>query len=145
MYTLEPDKIIDRAIFVFCNWLVFGLIGLGFTLEGGARADFLVGLIGIAGVVAGFAGHMVINQIYSTSFTLGEVTLGLVLFALGSVVFILLSAFGELSSVAFQIGLTLFAILVVGFFAYVATRYGVSGAFKKFDVIPTSGPGKRET
>lgn len=142
---MEPDKIIDRAIFVFCNWLVFGLIGLGFTLEGGARADFLVGLIGIAGVVAGFAGHMVINQIYSTSFTLGEVTLGLVLFALGSVVFILLSAFGELSSVAFQIGLTLFAILVVGFFAYVATRYGVSGAFKKFDVIPTSGPGKRET
>ena len=59
---MEPDKRIDRAIFVFCNWLAFGLIGLGFTLEGGARADFLVGLIGIAGVVAGFVGHMVINQ-----------------------------------------------------------------------------------
>jgi len=142
---LEPDKKTDRAVFVFCNWLVFGLIGLGFTLEGGTRGDFIIGLIGIAGVIAGFVGHMVINHVYSTSFTLGEVALGLVLFALGSVVFILLWMIGGLSMAAFQIGLLLLAVLIVGFFAYVATRYGVSGAFKKFDVTGTSGSGKRET
>jgi len=142
---LEPDKRLDRAVFVFCNWLVFGLIGLGFTLEGSTRGDLIIGLIGIAGVVAGFVGHMVINQAYSTSFTMGEVALGLVLFALGSVVFILSWMIGALSLAGFQIGLTLLAVLVGGFFAYVVTRYGVGGAFKKFDVIGASGAGKRET
>ena len=129
---------------VFCNCLVFGLIGLGFLLEGGSRENFLIGVIGIVGIIAGFVVHIIINHISSTGFTMGEVALGLALFAFGAVTFILSWIIGAMSLVAFQIGLLQLAILVIGFLAYVATRYGVAVAFRKFDVIGTSTSGKRE-
>ena len=141
---MEADKTNERAVLVFCNWLVFGLIGLGFLLEGGARENVLIGMIGIIGIIAGFVVHIIINHISSTGFTLGEVALGLVLFALGAVTFILSWIIGAMPLVAFRIGLLLLAVLVVGFLVYVATRYGVAGAFRKFDVIGTSNYGKRE-
>ena len=141
---MEADKTNERAVLVFCNWLVFGLIGLGFLLEGGARENVLIGMIGIIGIIAGFVVHIIINHISSTGFTLGEVALGLVLFALGAVKFILSWIIGAMPLVAFRIGLLLLAVLVVGFLVYVATSYGVAGAFRKFDVIGTSNSGKRE-
>ena len=141
---METEKKNERAVLVFCNWLVFGLIGLGFLLEGGSRENFLIGVIGIVGIIAGFVVHIIINHISSTGFTMGEVALGLALFAFGAVTFILSWIIGAMSLVAFQIGLLQLAILVIGFLAYVATRYGVAGAFRKFDVIGTSNSGKRE-
>lgn len=141
---MERNNIIERGIFVFCNWLTFGLIGIGFTLEGGARGEFLVGLIGIMGFLGGFVCHVIINKVFSTSFTAGEVALALGLFALGSIAFILSWATGQLSHQAFLNGLALLAALVVGFFTYVTTRHGVSGAFNKFDVVPSSNTGQRK-
>lgn len=141
---MERNNIIERGIFVFCNWLVFGLICIGFTLEGGARGDFLVGLIGIAGIVGGFVCHVIINKAFSSTFTVGEVTLGLGLFALGSLAFILSWITGQLSYAAFLNGLTLLAVMVLGFLAYVTTRHGLGGAFKKFDVVASSNSGHRK-
>ena len=61
--SLETEKKNERAVLVFCNWLVFGLIGLGFLLEGGSRENFLIGVIGIVGIIAGFVVHIIINHI----------------------------------------------------------------------------------
>lgn len=141
---MERSNIIERGIFVFCNWLTFGLIGIGFTLEGGARDEFFVGLIGIIGFLGGFVCHVIINKVFSTSFTVGEVALALGLFALGSIAFILSWVTGQLSHQAFLNGLALLAALVISFFAYVTTRHGVGGAFKKFDVVTTSNTGQQK-
>ena len=141
---MERDKNIERSIFVFCNWLVFGLIGIGFMLEGGVRGDFLIGLIGVAGVAGGFVGHMIINKGFSSNFSVGEVAIGLALFAGGSIAFIVTWLTGQLSQEGFFIGLAMLAVLVVGFFAYVTTRYGLGGAFKKFDVVAASNSGHQK-
>jgi len=133
---LGTEQKVERGIVVFCDWAVFGFIGLGFLLEGGARDSFPIGLIGVAGIAAGFAGHIIINSVFGQSFTFGETALGLALFAIS-----VLGVFagwleGAMSLTDFHIGLSLLAVLVVGFLVYVVTRYGVRGAFHRFDVIP---------
>lgn len=141
---MDRNNTIERGIFVFCNWLVFGLIGIGFTLEGGAREDFLISLIGIVGIAGGFISHLIINKVFETNFTPGEIALALGLFALGSITFILAWATGQVSQNAFLNGVALIAVLVAGFFAYVTTRYGLGGAFRKFDVVSTSHTGPQK-
>ncbi len=138
------EQKVERGIVVFCNWAVFGFIGLGFLLEGGARDSFPVGLIGVAGIAAGFGGHVIINSLYRQPFTLGETALGLGLFVTVVLVFVAGWLGGELTVTEIYIGLTLLAVLVVGFLVYVTTRYGVRGAFNRFDVTPGIRAGRRE-
>lgn len=129
---------IEREVIVHCNWLLFGLVGLSFMLEGGRQESFLIGLIGVASIVFGFIGHFIANYVFEQGFTKGEVALGLGTFAGGTTTLVLSWMLAGLSDGGFTIGLALLAVLVVGFFVYVATRYGVRGAFTKFDVVPTS-------
>jgi len=131
---LDTEQKVERGIVVFCSWAVFGFIGLGFLLEGGARDSLLTGLVGVAGLVAGFVAHMIINFVFAQPFSLGETALGLGLFALGVLGFIAGWLDGALSRTDFYIGLSLLAVLVVGFLIYVTTRHGVRGAFDRFDV-----------
>ncbi len=127
-----------------CNWAVFGLVGLGFLLEGDAQENYLIGLIGVFSIVSGFVGHIVINTFYKQNFTLGETALGLGVFAVTALIFLVSWVTSILSVLGFYIGLTLLTVLVVGFLAYVFARYGVRGAFDRFDVIPTSRAGRKK-
>ncbi len=131
---LVNERKLERGIIVFCNWAVFGIIGLTFLLEGVATDAYLTALAGIIGIVAGFIGHMVINVVFGQAFSLGETALGLAVFAISILIFILNWAFVGLSETDFFIGLTLLSVLVTGFFAYLSTRYGIRGAFNRFDV-----------
>ncbi len=138
---METSQKIERGIIVFCNWTVFGLVGLGLLMEGGARDSFLLGSVGVGSIIVGFSGHILVNSIFQQSFTLGETVLGLGLFAIFVLTFIALWIGGGLSRVDFNIGLSLLAVLVAEFLVYVISRYGLRGAFKRFDVIPTTGLG----
>lgn len=122
----------ERSVVVFANWAVFGFVGLGFITEGFARDNYLIGLIGIAGIVLGLVGHVVLNGVFNSSFTSGETALGLTLFGSVVLVFVLGWLFRGYSAQDFYIGLTLFALLVAGFVIYLATRFGLRGAFSQF-------------
>jgi len=136
------DTRTERSVVVFSNWAVFGLIGLGFITEGFARDDFLVGLVGIASIVLGFVGHIVVNRVFGCGFTQGETALGLALFGAIVLVFVLGWLFRGYSTQDFYLGLSLFALLVIGFVAYLATRFGLRGAFSHFHVRTPNRPGK---
>lgn len=131
---MSNEQKLERDLIVMCNWAAFGVIGLGLLLDGIARSAYLVGLAGVFGIVAGFVGHIIINAVFKQSFSVGEVALGLVLFAVAVLLFVFSWLFSGHAEVTFLIGLTLLASIVIGFFAYVLTRYGVSGAFRRFDV-----------
>jgi hypothetical protein len=137
MELLNKEKNVERGIIVFCNWAVFGLVGLGFLLEGGARDVYLIGLVGVVGIISGLAGHIIINRVYGQGFSFNETALGLGMFATLLIIFIVSWAFAALSRTVIELGLTLLATLVMGFVVYVSTRYGLRGAFNRFDA--TSG------
>lgn len=129
---MSSEKQVERGIIVFSNWAVFGFVGLGFLLEGVTRDEFAVSLIGVAGIAGGFIGHLVINFAFKQPFTSGETSLGLAVFGLTVLVFLLGWMFAGLSDADVFTGLTLISVLLLGFFAYVATRYGVKGSFSTF-------------
>ena len=138
MDLLSREKKVERGIIVFCNWAVFGLVGLGFLLEGGVKDTYIIGLIGILAIVLGFVGHIIINSVFGEGFTVGETALGLGMFATLVVIFIVSWFMSALSTTAFNIGLSLLAVLVLGFVVYLSTRYGIKGAFQRFDATSSS-------
>lgn len=134
---------IDHEILIHSNWIVSGTTGLGFMLEGSVRANYFIGLIGVTIIIAGFIGHLIINHVFNRNFSIGEVALGLGLFAIGSLIFIWFSLTDSLSDSGFFIWLTLLALLALGSLTYLVTRYGVGGAFRKFDVVPQQHRGNK--
>ena len=126
------DKI-ERGIFVISNWTICGLLGLGLLLEGGARANILVGLVGVVVIVAGFIAHLIANFVFQQDFTKGEIALGLGIYAAGTIIYILLSVLVGLAQSATILGILALGTIALGFIAYLLTRFGARGAFRKFD------------
>lgn len=141
--SLHQNTKIDHEILIHCNWIVLGTIGLGFILEGSVRSNYFIGLLGGIIIIAGFVGHLILNHIFKRNFTTGEIALGLGLFTIGALIFIWFSLNDGLSESGFFIWLTLFALLTLGSLVYLLTRYGVGGAFKKFDVVPQQDRGNK--
>tara|TARA_R110002126_G_scaffold48195_3_gene134436 strand:+ start:4761 stop:5186 length:426 start_codon:yes stop_codon:yes gene_type:complete len=141
---LSPTAKIEREVVVFSNWTIFGLVGLGFLLEGSTSDSFLVGTIGILAIIAGFSGHLIANHVFEQTFSKGEIALGLAVFALATLAFILTWLIAGLSQTTFLIGVATFFVTVVGLFVYLITRYGVGGAFRKFDVTSSAISGSRK-
>lgn len=141
---MSGNNILERRLAVFCNWAVFGFIGIGFLLESLALDDYLISLIGIFGIIGGFVGNMVINVLFKQPFTDGETAFGLGVFGLVVLFFILGWVFTESSRTDFFIGLTLVSVILLGFFAYVFNRFGVRSSFSSFHFNSASPPEDRE-
>lgn len=135
---------IERGIVVFAIWAVFGFIGVGFITEGLVRDGYLTALIGIAGIALGFVGHLIVNFVFGQRFTNGETALGLVVFGAVVLSFILGWLTIDISETDFHVGLTLVSVVLLGAFAYVATRYGVRGAFSAFHLRGRNAPDQPE-
>lgn len=141
---MSPTAKIEREVVVFSNWTICGLVGFGFLLEGSASDSFLIGTIGILAIVVGFSGHLIANHVFEQTFSKGEIALGLTIFALASLAFILTWLVVGLSQTTFLIGVATFFFTVLGLLVYLITRYGVGGAFRKFDVTSSSISGSRK-
>lgn len=124
--------IIERRILVFSIWGVLGLLGLGFLLEGFSRDIYAVSLIGIALIVAAFLAHIIVNAVFDQPFAMGETALGIGGFGVLALLFIVGWLRSELSMADYYSGITLFGVLMAGFIAYLATRYGLRSAFSRF-------------
>ncbi len=125
---------IERKILVFSIWAVLGFLGLGLILEGLAQDHYFIALAGILSIVAAFVGHIIVNAIFNQGFQPGEVALGLSVFGLVVLFFILGWITTDLSMSDYYTGITLFAVLIIGFIAYLSTRYGMRSAFSRFHV-----------
>jgi len=124
----------ERDLLVFSIWAVLGFGGLAFLLEGFTRDSYLISLLGIALIVAAFVAHIIVNGLFHQGFGPGETALGIGSFGVLIFTFIAGVLSGGMSMVDYYAGLTLFAVLTVGFIAYLSTRHGLRGAFSRFHV-----------
>lgn len=125
---------LERGLLVMTIWASFGSFGLAFILSGFSQADLLPGLLGFALILGGYVSHIIINHIFRSRFTPGEVALGFVAFIVSATGFVLswmlLPAFPATSK---AIGLIGFAALVAAFLFYMVAAHGVRGSIAMID------------
>jgi hypothetical protein len=124
----------ERSILIFAIWAVLGFLGLGFVLEGMVRESVVACGIGLVLILAAFAAHIVVNFVFGQGFSRGEAALGIGVYGLLALVFVLAWASGGMAPVAYGSGLAMFGIVGVGFIVYLATRHGLRGAFSQFHI-----------
>jgi len=138
---MEHDIRSERRLAVMTNWGFFGSLGLCLAISGFAGADLWSGLAGFALLAAGFGAHVIVNRIYDSVFTKGEVALGFVAFAVAVTSFIVSwIAAPRFDSVNMAIGLTGFGALVACFTVYMVANHGVRGSIAMFDRIRLNDP-----
>lgn len=131
--TLNIDAIqpLEKRLAVVTNWGFFAPFGMGFVLSGFSDAQWLTGLLGYALLVAGFIGHLIINRVFHTGFSGGEVALGLVLFGISALSFIGTWVFDpSFGSVNLGIGLAGFAAMTACLLGYLVVNYGLRGSYQ---------------
>ena len=129
---MDTDRYVEHGIAVFANWGVFGAIAVGFLMEGISSEDYLLSLVGVAAAVAGFVGHLLVNAWFGLSFSRAEGSLGLASLGLVTFVFTVSWLASGLAVTTVWTGLTLIAALIATGFLYLATRFGVRGAFSQY-------------
>jgi TM2 domain-containing membrane protein YozV len=129
---VDADRIVERGIAVFANWGVFGAIAVGFLMEGVTREAYALSLIGVAAVIVGFVGHLIVNAHFDQSFSRGETSLGLAALAAVSLIFAVAWLSSRLADATVWTGLTLIAALVGAAAVYLGTRFGLKETFSQF-------------
>ena len=127
---------LDRHALAMSIWFAVGFVAFSLITHGVLALSPWAVAGGFAAVFAGFVGHVIINAVCRTTFTVREIALGLVVYVLGLVWFLLSMLVGAHAVVAlflpFSVGFL--AILVTVVF-YMVTHFGVRGAFDAFDVV----------
>lgn len=123
----------EKRLAVATSWALFAPFGLCFVLSGFALPRWEEILGGFALFVAGFISHVIINAVFQTGFTQGEVITGFVAFGVGLSCFIVSTLAGiGLSRPEIGSGIAGFAALILCFIVYMVTKFGLKGAFSQF-------------
>lgn len=126
---------LDRHALAIAIWLAAGFAALvlfrvGFGTGGLA---WLAG--GYAALLAGFAGHVIVNRVTGTGFSAGEVALALVLMLAAVLATVLATLLQPGFAGRFFLPLVAgFAVLAGAAVFYLVTRHGPRRAFEIFDV-----------
>ncbi|MDE0342100.1 MAG: hypothetical protein OXK82_02840 [Deltaproteobacteria bacterium] len=132
---------LDRHALVMALWLPVGLVAAvlfnhGFAADGSwwVAGGFVI-------ILAGFAGHIIINAALGTGFTARETGAGMVLFLAALNAFIgamvLIDGFYESFFLTIASGMT---SLVAAVALTMVTRHGTRAAFGRFDIIRDNNP-----
>ncbi|MFT3989605.1 hypothetical protein [Aestuariivirga sp.] len=136
---MENEKTIERRAAVFAVWMTLGTLGLCLVLQGISANALLLGLSGVAVLVAGFIGHIIVNAVFGTDFTQGEIAFGT---AAGTVIAALV-VMGWMTGGATLTGQyiagALMFVLLVSVLAYLVHRFGVRGMFSRFHTRGADG------
>ncbi|KAB2874821.1 MAG: hypothetical protein F9K43_03720 [Bauldia sp.] len=133
MMTTNADNDAEHRLAVLTNWGLFGPFSLAFMASGFRADQFLIASAGYALLVAGFVSHLIINRIYRSEFRLGEIATAVTLFGVAILSFMASWAFAPgFSETDVLIGIVGLVVVIACFFAYLATRHGISGAFSMF-------------
>jgi len=129
-------KATERSLAIVTNWGVFGSFALGFAMSGFVGGQVAAGLVGFALVVAGFAAHVIINQLFGTGFSRGEIVVGFMAFGVALLSFIAAWLFDpHFGAAGVTVGLVGFGAIIVSFMVYLVTKYGLKGSFSMFHVL----------
>ena len=129
-----------RRLAVASSWALFGSFAWCFVLSGFTLPLAAAVLAGFALFVAGFISHLIINAVFHSGFTTGEVVAGFVAFGVGLLSFIASVLAGPpMAAGEFAAAIAGFAALVVCFLAYLITKFGLKGAFSRFHTRARSG------
>lgn len=137
----EASERLDRHVLVLAVWFPAGFVALLLLHYGfGAGGAWWVAA-GFAALLAGFAGHVIVNAVLGTTFTLRETGLGMVLYATGMVALVLAVLLGDGFASRFFLSAAggMIALLLAAVF-YMLTRFGTRDAFDKFDIIRDNNP-----
>lgn len=140
MTSPEEDRL-DRHALVLAIWLAAGFVALVLLQRGfgAGGVPWLAG--GFGALLAGFAGHVIVNAVLGTGFTRREVGLGMVVYLAGWLALVLaillVNGFAARFLLPVAGGMIVLAVAVV--FTLV-TRFGARGAFAAFDVIRDTNP-----
>jgi hypothetical protein len=136
MHESDRLSVVDRHALVMAIWVALGVaatILLHFGLGSGGLWAIAAGH---ACVLAAFAGHVIVNAVYDTTFTRRELALGLVVFSswlvwLGLAA-LFVTGFRDNAFAPLTIGLLAIGACVL---FYMITQFGVRVVFDAFNVI----------
>ena len=128
------DERSERLVAVMTNWAFLGSFGLCFAISGFSQADLYSGLFGFVLLAAAFAAHVVINHIFQTGFSKGEIASGFVVYVVSVVSFVVSwLALPRFDTANIAIGLSGFSLLFACFIFYLVANHGVRGSINLFD------------
>ncbi len=137
MSTLQATH---RRLAVASSWALLGPFALCLVLSGFTLPLPWAILGGFALLVAAFISHLVINAVFHSGFTTGEIVAGFVAFGIGLIAFIASVLAGPpMAAAQFAAAIAGFAALVLCFLAYLITKFGLKGAFSRFHMRSRSG------
>lgn len=130
---MATDAGFDHRVAVLTNWGFWGSFGVAVLVSGFSEDAYLLGLAGLALFAAGFVGHVIINHVWRTGFRDGEVATAMIAFGIAVLGFVLTwIAEPGMSRPRVYLALTGVALAVGGLFIYLASRFGLRGAFSMF-------------
>jgi len=133
---LDEREALDRHALVMAVWLPLGFVAVALFARGWSVIDPWLIAGGFAVVLAGFVGHVIINAVYRSLFTPRELALGLVIYGVSLIAWLLALPLGSTAASALfaPLGIGYVTVLIVVVF-YLVTHFGVRRAFDAFDVI----------
>lgn len=124
---------VEKRLAVVTNWSLWGSFGLCFILSGFSKENMIFSLLGYSLIIVGFSAHIIVNRIYKTTFSKGEVVVGFVIFGVSIISFIVSWLTSEKYADANVLsGIIGFGAVVLGFVVYLVTKYGLKGSFSMF-------------
>lgn len=130
----SEDLPLQRHLLATTAWGVLGSFGLAFVASGFDRADFGAGLLGFAFILAAYVTHIVLNHLFDSRFTSGEIALGFTLFVVSAASFALSWALAPgFPAANVAIGLCGFAALIAVFVFYMVAVHGVRASIALID------------
>jgi hypothetical protein len=133
MTDVESDA--EHRLAVLTSWGLFGAFGIGVVLTGFKVDEILITATGYAMIVAGFISHLIINRIYRMHFRAGEIAAAITLFGVSSLAFMAHWGFtADFSETDMWGGLLGLVVVLLTFLIYLATRFGLKGAFSMFHI-----------
>ncbi len=131
----EAETDAEQRLAVLTSWGLFGAFSLALVATGFRADHILVAAAGYLVLVAGFVSHLIINRIYGMGFRSGEIAAGISLFGLAAFSFLVFWAFDPAFTLSNALsGLLGLAVAAACFVVYLATRFGLKGAFSMFHI-----------
>lgn len=145
MQTMTDQERQERHGLILSLWIGFASIAVILFHLGLSKDNWMFLSAGFILFLAGFIAHIIVNAVAGTGFQTREAILGLFVFALGILVFLISIVIGvEYSSENFltlSSGLVFILVMII---FYMITRNGLREAFDQFNIIKSFNANKAD-
>ena len=136
MQTMTDQERQERHGLVLSLWISFASMAVIFIHLGLSKDNWIFLSAGFVLFLVGFIGHIIVNAIAGTGFQTREAILGLFIFAVGILAFLISLIIGvEYSPANF---ITLFGglvLILLTIIFYMITKHGLRESFDQFNII----------